>query len=225
MKRIVAATNIAETSLTVPDCRCVIDSALVKVLYYRQQQHCDVLQTTLVDRSSLLQRRGRAGRVSAGLYVCALTEAEADGLEKQRAPEIARIQPGRVILDIVKLSGGKTPFKDLLQFPLMRPIPYKLLSESVRRLERLRCLHSESQTVSLTKLGRQVQQLPVDIQMGLALQEARRRGCLADCAKVAAVVSAGLQPGPGDFASDYEGFVDVFDRIFQKQAPEVGKQL
>lgn len=222
-KRIVAATNIAETSLTVPDCSCVIDSALVKVLYYRPQQHCDVLQTTLVDRSSLLQRRGRAGRVAAGLYVCALTEAEASVLEKQRAPEIARIQPDRVVLDIVKLSGGQAPFKDLLQFPLMHPIPYRLLSESVRRLERLRCLRSEAQTLRLTKLGRQVQQFPVDIQMGLALQEARRLGCLADCAKAAAVISAGLQPGPGEYVNDFEGFVDLFDRILLKRAPEVGR--
>lgn len=224
-KRIVAATNIAETSLTVPDCSCVIDSALVKVLYYRPQQHCDVLQTKLVDRSSLVQRRGRAGRVSAGLYVCALTEAEAEGLERQRPPEIARVQPDRVIMDIVKISGGRILFKDLLQFPLMHPIPYRLLSEGVRRLERLRCLCSEAQAVRLTKLGRQVQQFPVDIQMGLALQEARRRGCLADCAKAAAVISAGLQLGPGEYASDYEGFVDLFDRILLKRAPEVGRQL
>lgn len=99
--KIILATNLAETSLTVPDCAVVVDSGLCKLLFFDQTQKCDCLRTVNIDRQNVVQRRGRTGRTMAGLYIACYSRDEFQEFAEQNPFEIQRVKPDQTVLQCV----------------------------------------------------------------------------------------------------------------------------
>ncbi|CAL6061197.1 Pre-mRNA-splicing_factor ATP-dependent RNA helicase [Hexamita inflata] len=217
-QKIVFATNIAETSVTLPNCTCVIDSGLVKLLQYIPLQHCDVLKTQNIDRSSFIQRKGRCGRVRDGIYYFCGSQEDYSEFLDQNLPEIARIQPDNVILQLIKVRGPST-VGDIQNFQLPYRIPPSYINNGLKRLQRLYLIKQETDLLCLTKLGKQTQSFQVDIQMGLCLNRAQKYGQLAQMSKAAALISSGFQLFLREETSDFITAIKTVDDVLDKKSP------
>jgi ATP-dependent helicase HrpB len=156
--RIVLATNLAETTLTVPDVTVVVDSGLHKVSRHDPARGIDSLETERVTQDSADQRAGRAGRVQAG-RVIRLWEAR-DRLRPHREPEIARVDLAAVVLDVLGWGG------DPRTLGWFDPPPAHALDSAFSLLERLGAIDA---TGRLTAIGRTLQRLPIHPRLGRML--------------------------------------------------------
>ncbi|MDD3179835.1 MAG: DUF3418 domain-containing protein [Opitutaceae bacterium] len=180
-RKVVVATNIAETSLTIPGIRFVIDTGLARISRYAPQSRTRRLPVEAVAQSSADQRKGRCGRVSDG--VCIRLYAEADYLNRPRytQPEIQRSNLADVILRMKAFGLG-----EIEDFPFLNAPPAKGIHAGYALL---RELSATDEAGGLTELGRELAHLPVDPTVGRMILQARREHALREVLIIAAGLS------------------------------------
>ena len=180
-RRIVLATNVAETSLTIPRIACVIDSGVARVSRWNAVKGVQRLQIEPVSQASARQRKGRCGRVQDG--VCLRLYEEEDLLDRPEftEPEIRRSSLAGVILRMKALG-----LPEISEFPFLDPPNAKAVAEGYRTLREVGALDNDR---NLTEIGMELGRLPVDPRMGRMLIEARYEKCLDDVV----VIVAGLE--------------------------------
>lgn len=179
-RRIVLATNVAETSLTVPGIRYVIDPGTARVSRYSARLKVQRLPIEPISQASARQRAGRCGRVADGICVRLYSEADYDDRPMFTEPEILRTNLASVILRMADLRLG-----EVADFPFLDPPDRRQVADGVRLLEELGALDDQR----LTKLGRRLARLPVDPRLGRMVLEADRAGCLREVTIIAAALS------------------------------------
>jgi ATP-dependent helicase HrpA len=179
-RRIVLATNVAETSLTVPGIRFVIDSGLARISRYASHSKVLRLPVEPISQASCNQRAGRCGRVGPGTCIRLFDEADFDSRPEFTEPEIQRAGLVGVLLEMLALGLG-----DPEEFPFIDAPPKRLIGEARQNLYELGAVDDDRR---LTRLGRQLARLPVDARHGRMLIEAAERGAAAE----ALVIVAGL---------------------------------
>ena len=192
--RVVLATNVAETSITVPGIRAVIDSGVARIARYSPRSKILRLPIEPVSRASADQRKGRCGRVGPGICVRLYSEEDFEAREAFTPPEILRTNLARVILQMAALGLG-----DIEDFPFPDPPDPRLVSDGYRLLAELQAIDDNRR---LTDLGRILARLPVDPRLARMLAEAHRTGALAELLTLTALLSiqdprerpVGMQP-------------------------------
>jgi ATP-dependent helicase HrpA len=179
-RRVVLATNVAETSLTVPGIRYVVDTGLARVSRYSSRLKVQRLPIEPVSQASANQRAGRCGRVAAGVCIRLYSEEDFAGRPEFSDPEILRTNLASVILQMTALGLG-----DVARFPFLDPPDRRNVQAGVQLLQELGALASGR----LTPLGRQLVALPVDPRLARMIVEADRRGCLREVLVITAALS------------------------------------
>lgn len=180
LRRVVLATNVAETSLTIPGIIYVIDSGLARISRYSPARQVQRLQIEEVSQASARQRAGRCGRVTEGVCVRLYGEEDFDKRPGFTDPEIRRSSLAAVLLRMKDLG-----LPEMADFPLPDPPSARLVTEGYRTLRELGALDRRKE---LTSLGRKLARVPVDPRLGRMILEAKRQNCLAE----ALVLVAGL---------------------------------
>jgi ATP-dependent helicase HrpA len=184
-RRIVLATNVAETSLTVPGIRYVIDTGLARVKRYSYRNKVEQLQIEKISQAAARQRAGRCGRVAAGVCIRLYDEADFNARAPFTDPEILRSSLAGVILRMKSLR-----LTDVESFPFIEPPPAKAISDGYALLQELGALDDEDgQGSKLTKVGEALAKLPLDPRIGRMLVAARDLGCLSEVLIIAAGLS------------------------------------
>lgn len=169
-RRIVLATNVAETSLTVPRIRYVIDPGLARVKRYSPRQKLDRLHIEAISQASANQRKGRCGRVSAGICYRLYSEADFQSRAEFTDPEIRRSSLSGVILRMLQLGLGR-----IEDFPFLEAPDERAIADGWQQLGELGAVDNERR---LTPIGRQMARLPVDVKLARMLVAAQAQGCL-----------------------------------------------
>jgi len=180
-RKIVLATNVAETSLTVPGIRYVIDSGTARISRYSYRAKVQRLPIEAVSQASANQRKGRCGRVEPGICIRLYSEEDFLGRPEFTDPEILRTNLAAVILQMLHLRLG-----DIQDFPFIEPPDGKAISDGFNLLQELSAVNRENQ---LTPMGRQLARLPIDPRLGRMLLEAAQQGSLAEVLIVASALS------------------------------------
>jgi len=181
-RKVVLATNIAETSLTIPGVRTVVDCGLAKQRSFSARTGAESLLVQGISRSAARQRAGRAGREAPGTCYRLYTEASFAALPAETQPELLRSNLGGVVLQLKALGVG-----DVLAFPLLDAPPRAALLRALELLFALGALDDEG---ALTDEGRAMAALPLEPMAAKALLAGARSGCRADVVAVLAVLSA-----------------------------------
>ncbi|GKW06205.1 ATP-dependent RNA helicase HrpA [Pectobacterium carotovorum] len=184
-RRIVLATNVAETSLTVPGIRYVIDPGTARISRYSFRTKVQRLPIEPVSQASANQRKGRCGRVAAG--VCIRLYSEQDFLSRPEFtdPEILRTNLASVILQMTSLGLG-----DIAAFPFVEAPDKRNIQDGVRLLEELGAINlAENGHYRLTPQGQQLAQLPIDPRLARMVLEARKTGCVREVMIITAALS------------------------------------
>jgi len=189
-RKIIVATNVAETSITIPGIKFVVDTGLARIPRYTPRSRCTLLPIDPISRSSADQRKGRCGRVADG--VCVRLYSEEDYLSRSlfTPPEILRANLADVILRMIALRLG-----DVADFPFIDPPPAKSIQDGYNLLLELGAItpipkhKKDHRQYRLTTDGKMMARLPIDPRLSRMLIEARRCGCLAEIAIIAAVLS------------------------------------
>jgi len=179
-RRIVLATNVAETSLTVPGIRYVIDPGTARMSRYSRRLKVQRLPIEPVSQASANQRAGRCGRLADGICIRLYAEDDFDGRPEFTEPEILRTNLASVILQMTALGLG-----DVAGFPYVDPPDRRQVKDGVQLLEELGALDRNG----LTPTGRTLARLPVDPRIARMLVEADRDGCLREVLVIAAALS------------------------------------
>ena len=180
-RRIVLATNVAETSLTVPGIRYVIDSGLARVKRYSYRNKVEQLQVEAVSQAAANQRAGRCGRVSNGICIRLYDEKDYQGRAKFTDPEILRSSLAGVILRMKALGLGQVE-----DFPFLEPPPRKAIADGYALLGELNAVDEQNE---LTPIGRELSKLPLDPRVGRMILEARERQALSEVLVIASALS------------------------------------
>lgn len=182
LRRLILATNVAETSLTIPRIACVVDSGLARVSRWSPGRGVQRLQVEPVSRASARQRKGRCGRVRDGVCVRLYEEEDLEERAEFNDPEIRRSSLAGVILRMKSLG-----LPDIEDFPFLDPPAPKAVAEGYRTLREVGALDRDRQ---LTDEGRQMSRLPVDPRLARMLLEARREKCLGEVLPVVALLES-----------------------------------
>lgn len=180
-RRIVLATNVAETSLTVPGIKYVIDSGLARVNRYSPRAKVEQLQIEKISQAAARQRAGRCGRVSHGICVRLYAEEDYNSRPAFTDPEILRSSLASVILRMAALRLG-----DVADFPFLEAPSSRLIADGYLLLQELGAVDAQRQ---ITEHGRQLARLPLDPRVGRMLLAAQREGCLTEMLIIASVLS------------------------------------
>ena len=180
-QRVVLATNVAETSLTVPGIRSVIDTGLARISRYSPRAKIQRLPVEPISQASANQRRGRCGRTGEGLCIRLYAEDDFDNRAAQTPPEVLRTNLASVILQMAVLGLG-----DCADFPFLDPPDTRQINDGYRLLQELEAVDEERR---VTATGRQMARLPVDPRIGRMLLSAAANGALAEMLPLAAVLS------------------------------------
>jgi ATP-dependent helicase HrpA len=181
-RRLILATNVAETSLTIPRIACVVDSGVARVSRWSPGKGVQRLQIEPVSQASARQRKGRCGRVRDGVCVRLYEEVELTERPEFTDPEIRRSSLAGVILRMKSLG-----LPEIDEFPFLDPPSPKAVSEGYRTLREVNALDKEK---NLTDYGRQMARLPVDPRLGRMLIEARKEHCLAEVLPIVAALES-----------------------------------
>lgn len=227
-RKIVLATNVAETSLTVPGIRYVIDSGTARISRYSYRAKVQRLPIEAVSQASAYQRKGRCGRVEPGICIRLYSEEDFLGRSEFTDPEILRTNLAAVILQMLHLRLG-----DIQDFPFIEPPDGKAISDGFNLLQELSAVNRENQ---LTPLGRQLARLPIDPRLGRMLLEAAQQGSLAEVLIVASALSVqDVRERPADRQqaadqahaqwkdpdSDFAALINIW-RGFEEKRQELG---
>jgi ATP-dependent helicase HrpA len=180
-RRIVLATNVAETSLTVPGIRYVIDSGLARIKRYSLRNKTTLLQIERISQAAANQRAGRCGRVAEGICVRLYDADDFAARPQYTEPEILRSSLAAVILRMAALALG-----DVAAFPFVEPPQARAIADGYQLLQELGAVDSARQ---LTPLGAELARLPVDPRVGRMIVAAREQGCVAEVLVIAAALS------------------------------------
>ncbi len=185
-QRIILATNVAETSLTIPGIKYVIDTGTVRISRYSYRTKVQRLPIEAISQASAAQRLGRCGRVSAG--VCIRLYSEDDFLSRPEFtdPEILRTNLSSVILQMLALGLG-----ELSEFPFVQAPADKNIKDGFSLLEELGAVNLNTKDVrkKLTPLGRQLAKLPVDPRLARMILAAKKYGCVHEVILISAALS------------------------------------
>jgi len=180
-RRIVLATNVAETSLTVPGIKYVIDAGLARMNRYSTRAKVEQLQIEKISQAAAKQRAGRCGRVSNGICVRLYSETDFDGRPEFTEPEILRSSLASVILRMAALRLG-----DITDFPFIEAPSSRLITDGYQLLQELGAVDSRRQ---ITETGLQLARLPLDPRVGRMILAAKREHCLNEILIIASVLS------------------------------------
>jgi len=180
-RHIVLATNVAETSLTVPGIRYVIDAGFARISRYSARSKIQRLPVERISRASADQRKGRCGRLADGVCIRLYEEDDFDARSAFTEPEIQRTNLAAVILQMATLGFG-----DVTAFPFVDPPDERLIRDGYRLLEELAAVDSSHK---VTGLGHNLARLPVDPRIGRMLLSAAKSACLREVLVIAAALS------------------------------------
>ena len=185
-RRVVIATNIAETSLTVPGIRSVVDPGTARISRYNKRTKVQRLPIEEISRASADQRAGRCGRVAPGVCIRLFSEDDFDERPEFTEPEILRTNLASVILQMTALGLG-----DVESFPFVEPPERRHIADGVTLLEELGALRPDrpAHDRRLTKLGKRLARLPLDPAFGRMVLEADRNGCVHEVMVIASALS------------------------------------
>ncbi|WUH92716.1 ATP-dependent RNA helicase HrpA [Streptomyces sp. NBC_00433] len=185
-RRIVLATNVAETSLTVPGIRYVIDPGTARISRYSHRTKVQRLPIEPVSQASANQRKGRCGRTSDGICIRLYDEDDFLSRPEFTDPEILRTNLASVILQMTAAGLG-----DIARFPFIDPPDSRNIKDGVQLLEELGALDPKEKDPRkrLTQTGRKLAQLPVDPRLARMVLEAERNGCVREVMVIAAALS------------------------------------
>ncbi len=170
--RVVLTTNVAETSLTVPGIRYVIDPGMARISRYSVTSKIQRLPIEAISRASADQRKGRCGRISDGVCFRLYSEEDFLGRPEFTTPEILRTNLAAVLLQMMKLKLG-----DPAKFPFIERPEQRQLSDGFQLLTELQAIDGERR---LTRVGRDLADFPVDLRLARTLVEANRFSCLKE---------------------------------------------
>ena len=208
-RRIVLATNVAETSLTVPGIRYVVDSGLARVKRYSYRNKVEHLQIEKIAQASANQRAGRCGRVAAGVCIRLYDEQEFGLRPPYADPEILRSSLAGVILRMKSLRIG-----DVEDFPFIEAPPPKAISDGYQLLLELGAVTEER---ALTAIGQELAKMPLDPRVARMIVAAREEGCLREMLVIAAALTV---QDPRERPQERQGSADAAHRKFADEKSE-----
>lgn len=180
-RRIVLATNIAETSLTVPGIKYVIDTGHARISRYSHRAKVQRLPIEAISQASANQRAGRCGRVSEGVCIRLYGEEDYNAREPFTPPEVLRSNLAGVMLQMRALGLGA-----MEDFPFIDPPNRAMITDAYRTLHELGAMDERGE---LTKVGRELAALPIDVRIGRMILAARDEDCLREVLVIAAALS------------------------------------
>jgi ATP-dependent helicase HrpA len=179
-RRVVLATNVAETSLTVPGIKYVVDAGTARISRYSPRAKVQRLPIEAISQASANQRAGRAGRTSDGIAIRLYAEDDFTRRPEFTDPEILRTDLAAVILQMMSLGLG-----DIMAFPFLQPPDRRGVRDGLDLLAELGAVEGER----LTKTGRMLTQLPVDVRFARMLLESKTNGVVREVAAIVAGLS------------------------------------
>lgn len=231
-RRIVLATNVAETSLTVPGIKYVIDTGTARISRYSHRTKVQRLPIERISQASANQRSGRCGRVSDGIAIRLYSDEDFQARPEFTDPEILRTNLAAVILQMAAMGVAQGP-KDVADFPFVQPPDPKAVNDGALLLRELGALAPKG---GITAVGRKLAQLPVDPRLGRMIVEAGQRGCVREVMVLAAALTiqdprerpskddparaqkaAELHKRFVDENSDFTGFLNLWRYVQEKQ--------
>ncbi|MFI5592614.1 ATP-dependent RNA helicase HrpA [Amycolatopsis sp. NPDC051758] len=235
-RRVVLATNVAETSLTVPGIKYVVDPGTARISRYSHRTKVQRLPIEPVSQASANQRKGRCGRTSDGICIRLYSEEDFEARPEFTDPEILRTNLASVILQMTSLGLG-----DIAAFPFVEPPDRRQISDGVGLLQELGAFDSvNTADRRLTDTGRKLAQLPVDPRMGRMVLEAARNGCVREVMIIAAALSiqdprerpAEKQQAAdqqharfADPTSDFLAYLNLWEYVSEQQKALSGNQF
>jgi ATP-dependent helicase HrpA len=228
-RRIVLATNVAETSITVPGIRYVIDPGFARISRYSYRTKVQRLPIEPVSQASANQRKGRCGRVAEGICIRLYGEDDFNNRPAFTDAEILRTNLAAVILQMLQLKMG-----DIHKFPFIDAPDHRLISDGYKLLEELQAVNTKNQ---LTPVGVQLSKLPLDPRLARMLLAAQEQSCVRELLIIASALSvqdprerpvekqqAADQSHRRFWAefSDFAGFVNLWD-YFETQRQELSQ--
>jgi ATP-dependent helicase HrpA len=183
-RRIVLATNVAETSLTVPGIKYVIDPGTARISRYSVRSKVQRLPIEPISQASANQRAGRCGRVSDGICIRLYSEDDYLSRDVFTDPEILRTNLASVILQMMALGLGKVD-----DFPFVQPPDSRSINDGFKLLEELGAIDNKLGRQGLTHQGRQLARLPIDPRYARMVIEANKQNCLSEVLIIAAGLS------------------------------------
>ena len=223
-RRVVLATNVAETSLTVPGIRYVVDTGLARISRYSSRTKVQRLPIEPVSQASADQRKGRCGRVAEGVCVRLYSQEDFEQRPRFTEPEILRTNLAAVILQMKWARLG-----DIETFPFVEKPDPRLIRDGYLTLHELGAVDDENE---LTQMGRHLGRLPVDPRIARMILAAERENCLAEVMVIAAGLSVqDVRDRPGELAqvadeahkqfvdpeSDFLGYLKIWDFFQEKR--------
>ena len=202
-RRIVLATNVAETSLTVPGIRYVIDPGYARISRYSYRTKVQRLPVEAISQASANQRKGRCGRVAEGICIRLYSEEDFLNRPEFTDPEIRRTNLAAVILQMLHLRLG-----NIEHFPFIEPPDGKMIRDGYKLLEELGAVDNKDQ---LTTVGRQLARLPVDPRIGRMVLAAIENGSLRELLIIASALSV---QDPRERPADKQQAADQMHRRF-----------
>ncbi|WP_345473835.1 ATP-dependent RNA helicase HrpA [Glutamicibacter ectropisis] len=219
--RIILATNVAETSLTVPGIKYVIDTGTARISRYSHRTKVQRLPIERVSQASANQRSGRCGRVSEGIAIRLYSESDYDSRPEFTDPEILRTNLASVILQMISM-GVVASAAEVAQFPFVQPPEARAITDGVNLLRELGALES-TKAAKLTQIGRKLAQLPLDVRLGRMIVESADRGV----AKEVMVLAAGLsiqdpRERPSEETGQRDRAVELHKRFVDEKSDFIG---
>ena len=245
--RIVLATNVAETSLTVPGIKYVIDTGTARISRYSARTKVQRLPIERISQASANQRSGRCGRVSDGIAIRLYSEEDFNSRPEFTDPEILRTNLAAVILQMIAIGVVREP-GDISRFPFVQPPASRAINDGVNLLRELGALTERTRrkgrggnnSATLTAIGRAMAAFPVDPRLARMIIEGGRRGCAKEMMVLAAALTIqDPRERPADVraeadamharfvddTSDFSSFLLLWDYINEQQAALSSSQL
>ncbi|MBY4946843.1 ATP-dependent RNA helicase HrpA [Cupriavidus respiraculi] len=208
-RRIVLATNVAETSLTVPGIRYVVDTGLARVKRYSYRNKVEQLQIEPISQAAANQRAGRCGRVADGVCIRLYDETDFAGRARFTDPEILRSSLAAVILRMKALR-----LTEIESFPFIEPPLGRAIADGYQLLQELGAVDDAN---ALTPTGRQLAKLPLDPRVGRMILAAREQHCLREVLVIASALSV---QDPRDRPQEAQEAADQAHRKFMDERSE-----
>lgn len=183
-RRIILATNVAETSLTVPGIRYVVDTGTARISRYSVRAKVQRLPIESISQASANQRSGRSGRTSPGIAIRLYSEADYERRPEYTDPEILRTNLAAVILQMISLGLG-----DIAQFPFLQPPDKRGIKDGLDLLTELQAITTKDGEPRVTKVGREIAQLPLDPRYARMVVEASKLGVAREVIAIVAGLS------------------------------------
>ena len=208
-QKIIVATNVAETSITIPNIRYVIDSGLARIPQYLPNSRTTSLPVQAISKSSADQRKGRCGRVADGICIRLYSEEDYNERRQFTPPEIRRANLASVILQMMALKLGK-----ISNFPFVDSPDSKSIKDGTDLLIELGAINNSSKGPYLTKQGRFMSQIPIDPRIARIILEAEKENCLSEIVIISAALSI---QDPRERPLDKEKMADEAHTSFKDQ--------